>query len=185
MKQESKKVSLWELFWAFAKIGTFTIGGGYMMIPAIQDELSRRRWISDEELPDIVAIAQSAPGLLTVNMSIFAGYRLRGIPGSIAATIGSIFSPIIFILLIAIFFRTFSDNALVVRIFSGVRPAAVAVMFAFTLKLARTNGRCWWKWLLSGLSVVLIAILDVSPIYAILVTLAGALAVSMWKEKKQ
>lgn len=179
-----KKVSLWEIFAVFAKIGTFTIGGGYMMIPAIQDELSRRHWISDEELPDIVALAQSAPGLLTVNMSIFAGYRLRGVPGGIVATLGCIFSPIIFILLIAMFFRSFSDNPLVVRIFAGVRPAAVAVMFAFTVKLAKGNGRCWWKWLMSAATLLLIALLDISPIYAILVTIAGALGINMWREKK-
>ena len=83
-----EKVRLSEIFLAFAKIGTFTIGGGYMMIPAIQDELSRRGWVPEEELPDMVALAQSAPGLLTVNMAVFAGHRLRGVPGSVAATLG-------------------------------------------------------------------------------------------------
>ena len=79
-------VSLWKIFWVFAKIGAFTIGGGYMMVPAIEAEMRGRGWLSEEELPDIVAIAQSAPGLLTVNMSIFAAYKLRGLAGSIAAT---------------------------------------------------------------------------------------------------
>jgi chromate transporter len=81
-----KKVSLWQIFWVFAKIGAFTIGGGYAMIPIIQAEMSRRGWIGDDDLPDIVALSQSAPGVMAVNISIFAGYRLRGIKGSIAAT---------------------------------------------------------------------------------------------------
>ena len=85
-----KKVPLWQIFLVFAKIGAFTIGGGYAMIPIIQDEMSRKKWIPEDELPDIVALSQSAPGVMAVNISIFAGYRLRGIKGSIAATLGSI-----------------------------------------------------------------------------------------------
>ena len=73
-----KKVSLWQLFWVFAKIGAFTIGGGYAMIPIIQAEMSRRGWIGDDDLPDIVALSQSAPGVMAVNISIFAGHKLRG-----------------------------------------------------------------------------------------------------------
>ena len=85
-----KKVSLWQIFTVFAKIGAFTIGGGYAMIPIIQAEMSKRGWISDDELPDIVALSQSAPGVMAVNISIFAGHKLRGIKGSIVATLGSI-----------------------------------------------------------------------------------------------
>ena len=81
--------SLWKIFLVFAKIGAFTIGGGYAMIPLIRDEMVRRGWMTDEELPDIIALAQSAPGVLAVNMSVFAGYRLRGVKGSIAATLGA------------------------------------------------------------------------------------------------
>ena len=72
-----KRVSLWQIFAVFAKIGAFTIGGGYAMIPLIQAELSKRGWISDDELPDIVALSQSAPGVMAVNVSIFAGNKLR------------------------------------------------------------------------------------------------------------
>ena len=81
--------SLWKIFLVFAKIGAFTIGGGYAMIPLIRDEMVRRGWMTDEELPDIIALAQSAPGVLAVNMSVFAGYRLRGVKGSIAAPLGA------------------------------------------------------------------------------------------------
>ncbi len=179
-----KKVRLRDIFLVFAKIGTFTIGGGYMMIPAIQDELSRRQWIPDDELPDIVALAQSAPGLLTANMAIFAGYRLRGVKGSIAATLGSMLSPVLIILAIAMFLGSYAENPLVMRIFAGVRPAAVAVMVAFTVKLARGNGAAWWKWLLSLATLALIALLKVSPIWIILVVIAGAVGIGMWRERQ-
>ena len=74
-KPSSKEVSLWQIFTVFAKIGAFTIGGGYAMIPLIQAEMSRRGWISEDELPDIVALSQSAPGVMAVNISIFAGHN--------------------------------------------------------------------------------------------------------------
>ena len=97
-------VSLWQIFLVFAKIGSFTIGGGYAMIPLIRAELVRRGWISEEELPDVIALAQSAPGILAVNMSIFAGYKMRGFKGSVAATLGSSLPSFLIILLIAMLF---------------------------------------------------------------------------------
>ena len=98
LEKGTKAPSLWDMFLVFSKIGAFTIGGGYAMIPLIRDELVKRGWISDEELPDIIALAQSAPGVLAVNMSIFSGYRMRGVKGSIAATIGSVLPSFITIL---------------------------------------------------------------------------------------
>ena len=73
-----EEVSLWQIFLVFAKLGAFTIGGGYAMIPLIRDEMIKRNWMTDEELPDIIAMAQSAPGVLAVNMSIFVGHKLHG-----------------------------------------------------------------------------------------------------------
>ena len=95
-----KKVSLAKIFWVFSKIGAFTIGGGYAMIPLIQHEISRREWLPDDEIDESVILAQSAPGLLAVNMAIFTGYKLRGIKGSIIATLGAILPSFVIILLI-------------------------------------------------------------------------------------
>ena len=119
-----KRVPLWQIFAVFAKIGAFTIGGGYAMIPLIQAELSRRGWLPEEELPDIVALSQSAPGVMAVNISIFAGHRLRGVRGSLAATLGSILPSFLIILAIALFFTAFRDNPWVERAFKGIRPVA-------------------------------------------------------------
>ena len=100
-------ISLWKIFGVFAKIGTFTIGGGYAMIPIIEDELKRRNWVNPEELDDVVVLAQSAPGLLAVNMAIFSGYKIRGLKGSIAATVGAVLPSFIIILAIAMAFTSF------------------------------------------------------------------------------
>lgn len=180
-----KKVSLWQIFGVFAKIGAFTIGGGYAMIPIIQREMSSRGWIPDEELPDIVALSQSAPGVMAVNISIFAGYRLRGIKGSIAATLGSILPSFLIILAIAVFFSAFKDNPWVERAFKGIRPVVIALIAVPMINMARKSCTTWWKWLLAVLALVLVAFLSVSPIYILAVVLVLGFSVTYWNQKKQ
>lgn len=177
------EVSLGKIFAVFTKIGAFTIGGGYMMVPAIQDEMSRRNWISDDELPDIVALSQSAPGLLTVNMAIFAGYKLRGVPGSVVATLGCILAPFITILLIAMFFANFKDIPIITKIFMGVRPVAVAIIAAYVVKLLRKNGK-WWAWAITFATLICVAVLQISAIYILLVVMVFAAAISCWRQRK-
>ncbi|MCR4569420.1 MAG: chromate transporter [Bacteroidales bacterium] len=166
-----RKVSLWQIFAVFAKIGAFTIGGGYAMIPIIQAEMSKRGWISDEDLPDIVALSQSAPGVLAVNISIFAGHRLRGVKGSIAATLGSILPSFCIILAIAIFFTAFKDNPWVEKAFKGIRPVVISLIAVPMVNMARKSCKTWWAWLLAVAALVLVAFLNVSPIYIILCVL--------------
>ena len=163
-----KKVSLWQLFWVFAKIGAFTIGGGYAMIPIIQAEMSRRGWIGDDDLPDIVALSQSAPGVMAVNISIFAGHKLRGFKGSVAATLGSILPSFLIILGIAMFFSAFKDNPWVERAFKGIRPVVISLIAVPMINMARKSCKNVWTWLLAIVSLVLVAFLNVSPIYIIL-----------------
>jgi chromate transporter len=180
---EGQKVSLWQIFTVFAKIGAFTIGGGYAMIPIIQREMSKRKWISDDELPDIVALSQSAPGVLAVNISIFAGYRLRGIKGSIAATLGSITPSFLIILAVAMFFSVFRDNPWVERAFKGIRPVVISLIAVPMLNMARKSCTTWWKWLLAVVSLVLVAFLNVSPIYILLVVIVLGFSATYYTER--
>ena len=166
-----EKVPLWKIFCVFAKIGAFTIGGGYAMIPLIQREMSRRGWISDDDLPDIVALSQSAPGVMAVNISIFAGHKLRGLKGSIVATLGSILPSFLIILAIAIVFTAFKDNPWVVKAFQGIRPAVIALILVPMVNMARKSCKKWWAWLLAAVSLGLVAFLSVSPIYIIICVL--------------
>ena len=178
-----QKVSLWKIFGVYAKIGAFTVGGGYVMVPAIEAEMRKYGWIPEEELPDIVAISQSAPGLLTVNMAIFTGHRLRGLAGSIVATLGSILPPFIVILLIAMFFSAFRENPIVSSVFMGVRPVAVALIAAYMAKLLKKQNR-WWQWCISLVALAGIVLLKISPIYILLVLIVGATAYYAWREKE-
>ena len=173
-----------QLAWTFFVIGAFTIGGGYAMIPLIQAEMSRRGWISEDELPDIVALSQSAPGVMAVNISIFAGYRMRGVKGSIAATLGSVLPSFLIILLIAMVFSSFKDNPVVIRIFKGIRPVVIALIAVPMINMARKSNKSWWAWLLSAVSLVLVAFLNVSPIYIILVTMVLAFSWTWYKEHR-
>ena len=177
-----KRVSLWEIFLVFAKIGAFTIGGGYAMIPLIQAEMSRRGWIADEDLPDIVALSQSAPGVMAVNISIFAGHKLRGVKGSIAATLGSILPSFLIILAIAMFFTVFKDNPWVERAFKGIRPVVISLIAVPMVKMAQKSCKNVWHWALAIVSLVLVSFLNVSPIYIILCVLVLGFSVTCYKE---
>ena len=180
-----KKASLWQIFGVFAKIGAFTIGGGYAMIPLIQAEMSRRGWISEEDLPDIVALSQSAPGVMAVNISIFAGHKLRGFKGSVAATLGSILPSFIIILAIAMFFTAFKDNPWVERAFKGIRPVVISLIAVPMVKMAQKSCKSVWHWLLAAVSLLLVAFLNVSPVYIILCVLVLGFSITYYTLKKK
>ena len=176
------KATLLNIFSVFAKIGAFTIGGGYAMVLIIEKEVTERGWISKEEFPDILALAQSAPGLLAVNISIFAGYKIRGVKGAVVSTIGSCIAPFAIILAIAMFFSGYKDNPYVIKAFKGMRPAVVALIAVPMVKMARTSNHNIWAWLITIAAMCLVAFLKVSPFYILLVTIAGALGISLWRE---
>lgn len=181
----SEEVSLWQIFLVFSKIGAFTIGGGYAMIPLIRDEMVKRDWMSDEELPDIIAMAQSAPGVLAVNMSIFVGHKLRGVKGSVVATLGSVVPSFITILLIAMIFTNFRDNPVVERVFKGIRPVVVSLIAVPMINMARKNNKTWWAWAISAVTLFLVAFLSFSPIYILLVLIVASASVAVIRNKKE
>ena len=127
-----------ESFKTFFKIGIFTLGGGYAMIPLIEEEVvNRHRWVGKEEMLDLIAIAQSCPGVFAINIAIFIGYKVRQLRGAIATALGTALPSFLIILLIAMFFHQFSDNHVVAAIFKGIRPAVVALIAVPTFNLAK------------------------------------------------
>ena len=151
-----------EAFGIFFKIGAFTIGGGYAMVPLIENEIvTKRNWISKDDFIDLLAIAQSAPGILAVNISIFIGYKLRGIRGSLVTALGTVLPSFVIILAIAMFFHNFKDNPIVERIFKGIRPAVVALIAAPTFSMAKSakvNRYTLWIPVVSALLIWLLGL---------------------------
>ncbi len=173
-----------QLFQIFFKIGAFTIGGGYAMVPIIQNEIvTKRNWISNEEFVDLLAIAQSAPGVLAVNISIFVGFKLKGIKGCIVTTLGAVLPSFLIILLIAIFFQSFKDNVYVEKVFKGIRPAVVALIAAPTFAMAKSAKINRYTIWIPIISAVLIWLFDVSPIWIIIA--AGTLGFLWGKYKNR
>ncbi len=182
--QDSRETSLWQLFGVFAKIGAFTIGGGYAMISLIQNEIVRRKWLSEEDFSELITLAQTAPGLLAVNISIFTGFRLRGVKGSIVATLASILPSFLIILAIAMAFSGFQDNPVVIRVFKGIRPVVVALILVPMINMARKSDDRWWKWILSATVLGLVGFLGISPIYILLCVIVIFLGISVCREKR-
>jgi len=163
-----------EFFKVFFRIGLFTIGGGYAMIPLIQAEVvEKKKWLNEEDFLDLLAISQTAPGILAVNMSIFIGYKLRGLKGSITTTMGTILPSLLIILTIALFFRNFQDNPVINRIFKGIRPAVVALIAAPTFQMAKSVKINRYTIIIPIISAALIWLVGVSPIYIIIVAGIG------------
>lgn len=178
------QASLWQIFGVFAKIGAFTIGGGYAMISLIQNEIVRRKWLSEEDFSELITLAQTAPGLLAVNIAIFTGFRLRGVKGSIIATLASIMPSFLIILAIAMVFSGFQDNPIVIRVFKGIRPVVVALILVPMINMARKSDDTWWKWVLSGVVLLLVGRLGVSPIYILICVIVVFLGISIYRDRK-
>ena len=180
-----KMVKYCELFYSFLKIGTFTVGGGYAMIPLMEEELvDKRQWMSREEFLDQLALSQSMPGVLAVNMATGLGYRLRGMWGAVSAIAGNIVMPIVFILVLALLFREFRDNVYVERFFMGVRPAVVALIAAPVFRLGQSAKIGWKDCWIPIVAALLIWLFDVSPILIILAAVALGFAYGRIVNKK-
>lgn len=157
------------LFKTFFKIGAFTLGGGYAMIPIIEAEVvDKHKWIEKEEFLDLIAIAQSCPGVFAINISTFIGYKLKKVPGAVCTTLGTALPSFLIILIIALFFHQFMNVGWVAAMFKGIRPAVVALIAVPTFNLAKTAhinlANCW----IPIGAALLIWALGVNPIFIIM-----------------
>ena len=158
------------LFRTFFHIGIFTLGGGYAMIPLIEEEVvNRHKWVAKDDMADLIAIAQSCPGVFAINISIFVGYKLRRLRGAVAAALGTALPSFLIILAIAIFFRTFQDNRVIAAMFRGIRPAVVALIAVPTFRMAQSTKIGWTNCWIPIASALAIWLMGVSPIYIIII----------------
>ncbi len=163
-----------QLMLTFAKIGSFTFGGGYAMIPAVQHEIiDRRGWVDSKEFLELLTLAQSAPGPIILNTSVFVGYRVDGYRGAICSTLGIIMPSFLVILLIAAFFPMIRNNPVVVAVFKGMGPAVVALILSPIYSLSKGLGLV--RYIFVAAAAVAIWYFKFSPIYAIIAGAVGGL----------
>ena len=161
-------------FKTFFKIGVFTLGGGYAMIPIIESEVvERKKWLTKEDFVDTVAIAQTCPGVFAINLSVFIGYKMRRLRGAIFTALGTALPSFLIILIIAMFFHQFEDNKVVAAIFRGIRPAVVALIAVPTFKMAKTAKIGWSNCWIPVACALAIWAMKVSPILIIILAAAG------------
>jgi len=174
----------WTLFITFFKIGAFTIGGGFAMLPFIQREVVTRGWMKEEEFIDVFTIAQSLPGVFAVNMAVFIGYRLKKLPGAVVCMLGSVLPSFIIILAIAMFFTQIKDNVWVEKIFKGFRPATVALIAVPCLTMALTLKLKKAELLIPVAVALLIWLAGFSPVYIIILAAASGIVYDLWIKKR-
>lgn len=167
---------LTDILLSFLKIGAFTFGGGYAMIPVIQNEvITRRGWIAEREFVDLLTLAQTAPGPISLNTAVFVGYKCRGFLGALMAILGVILPSFLVILAVAIFFSEIRDNEWVDAAFRGMRPAVVALIVAPILGL--TRGMHWALIAVAAATAVAVWYFAISPVWLLV---AGALLGLLW-----
>ncbi|MBQ8939343.1 MAG: chromate transporter [Paludibacteraceae bacterium] len=167
-----------QLFWTYLKIGTFTLGGGYAMLPLIQREVvDRKGWIDEEEFLNMIALAQAAPGLIAVNSAIFIGWRIGGWKGVCGAVLGAVLPSFLIILAIAMVFQEWKELPAVEAAFKGIRPAVVALIAAPLFKMAKAAKISWLTALIPVAAALLIWLGHVNPVWVILATIVITLIV--------
>ena len=174
----------WELFFVFFKLGAFTFGGGYAMVPLIRNEVvAKKQWLEDNEFMDTLALAQSAPGPIALNTALFVGNRRLGFSGSLFSGLGVILPSFFIILFIAIALAQFKDNTVMDSVFRGIRPAVVALIAASLFGLGKSAGISL-KNIWIPISVVLaVWWLQISPIYIIVVAILLGILKLLWLRK--
>lgn len=176
----------WNLFSTFFKIGLFTIGGGYAMIPLIENEVvEKNKWVSKEELMDMMAVAQSCPGIFAVNISIFIGQKLNDVKGALLCALGAILPSFIIILAIALFFQQFRDYPLVNSFFMGLRPAVVALIAAPVFRMGKTAKINLYNVWIPVVAALGIWLLHFNPIYVIITAAVGGFVWGKLKEEEE
>ncbi|MBE6068563.1 MAG: chromate transporter [Clostridium lundense] len=171
-----------QMFISFFKIGAFTFGGGYAMIPLIEEEVvNKKKWIEKEEFVDIVVISQSFPGALAVNTSIFIGYKINGILGAIMALLGTVIPSFIIILLIASVFMQFRSNYYVEQVFKGINGAVPVLVLIAILSISKSVKKSYLNLGIVIIALILLQVLNVNPVVVII--LSGVFGVIYYREK--
>ncbi|HHV39477.1 MAG TPA: chromate transporter [Tepidimicrobium sp.] len=167
---------LFEMFMTFFKVGAFTIGGGYAMIPLIQVEIvEKKEWLTEEEFMDILVIAEATPGPVVINTSTYVGYKLMGLKGALLTTLGAVLPSFVIMLIIVNFLWQYRYNPLVEKVFLGIRPAVAALISSAVYKIFKQMRPNRIGILQAIITVIIILVFHISPAYIIIAAAMGAI----------
>ncbi len=187
MKEKLKKA--FQLFITFIKIGAFTFGGGYAMVPLIQREtVEKKKWISDDDILEIVAIAESTPGPIAVNSATFVGYKIAGVLGAVAATIGVVLSSFTIIYFISFVIDKFENNTAVKYAFSGIRAGVLALIIKALWTMSKKSAKNIISFIITAFAFIFAAFTNINVLYIILACAVTGIVSSLimsGREKKK
>ena len=184
-KEKHWKGSIWELFVTFFKIGLFTFGGGYAMIPLIQKEaVESKKWVSDDDVLEILAIAESTPGPIAINSATFVGYRVRGFWGSFFATLGVVMPSFLIILTISFVLKEFQSIAAVRYAFWGIRAGVLALVFKAVVTMYKKSKKNLFSYIVMAAAFLVVALFGVDVIFVIIGCALTGLTYSFIAERR-
>lgn len=171
LKNKLKKCAV--LYWEFLKIGLFTIGGGMAMIPQIQQvAVKDKRWLTEDEMIDCIAVSQAMPGVIAINSGTYIGRKISGIPGALAATLGVVTPSFVIIILAVTVLGAFGENRHITGAFTGVKAAVCGLILVTAIRLGRQSLKSVFQWVLAVASFIVIGILGINAVWALI---AGAI----------
>lgn len=169
-------IALWRIYWLFFKMGIFTFGGGYAMLPILKNEaVEKQKWITEEELLDYYSIGQCTPGIIAVNAASFIGYKLRRLSGLLSATLGVISPSVIIIILVAMLLRKYMDNPYIQYAFAGVRICIAALIASTVLDMWKKGIRKIGDYAVFAVVIGLLFYFNISAILVVLLTMLAIL----------
>lgn len=185
MNMIDKIKNLFNLYFSFAKIGTFTIGGGLAMMPMMQSELiEKRKWITDEELIDYYAVGQSTPGIVAVNVATFVGYKQMGIIGGIFATLGMVTPSLVIIMVLAGIINSINDFPIIQKALKGINVAVAALLTSTIINFMKKTIKKFTNAIFMMISFLLVFVFKLPSFWIILFALLIGVVLT-YKEKKK
>lgn len=183
MKRDYKR--LWSLFCTFFKIGAFTFGGGYAMIPLIQKEaVENKSWVTDDDILEIIAIAESTPGPIAINSATFVGYRTCGVLGAACATFGVVLPSFVIILAISYVLEQFQELKAVQYAFNGIRAGVLALLFKALWGMYKKSPKGWASYVVMAAAFVMTAVLKVNVLLVIIFCAVFGLVTALLAERR-
>ena len=174
-----------QLFWTFFKLGLFTIGGGMAMIPLMQGIIvDKKKWMTEEEIVDCIAVSQGLPGVIAINMATYIGHQKKGIGGAVAATIGVILPSLVIIIAVVELLRGIGDNRYVNGALTGIKAAATGLIAYSAYKVGAQVLKGPFQWVLAAAAFGAIILLDVNAVWVILAGIALGLIYEHFVQKK-